>query len=137
MIDCIYICVLLLVLFPSSAGLNQVEMIASERMTESPSVWTEFQKLTPAKAFTLFSEGARVRCVPAGLSAQGQGQIASFLAKYMDSMELRVAEHKISTVETQERIVEETVATFVHEREIDWLLPGVRPTNRRLVVPLV
>ena len=67
-------------------------MISNYQNEAATSVWGEFQKLTPAKAFTLFSQDAQVRCIPAGMSAQGQGQIASFLAKYFDSMALRVDE---------------------------------------------
>jgi carboxymethylenebutenolidase len=43
----------------------------------------------------------------------------------------------VNLVQTGEKIVEELVATFVHERELAWLLPGVKATGRRLVVPMV
>lgn len=56
------------------------------------SVWSDFQQLTPAKARTLFSDVAQVHCVPAGISCKGQAQVASFLQKYFDSLELKVAE---------------------------------------------
>jgi carboxymethylenebutenolidase len=36
-----------------------------------------------------------------------------------------------------DRLVEETVACFTHDVEIDWLLPGVPPTGRYIEVPLV
>jgi len=43
----------------------------------------------------------------------------------------------ISRTVGADRIVDEFVATFVHDREIDWLLPGVPPTGRRVSVPTV
>ena len=36
-----------------------------------------------------------------------------------------------------DRIVDEMVVSFTHDVEIDWMLPGVAPTGRRVEVPLV
>ena len=36
-----------------------------------------------------------------------------------------------------DRIVDEMVISFTHDTEIDWMLPGVAPTGRRVGVPLV
>jgi carboxymethylenebutenolidase len=36
-----------------------------------------------------------------------------------------------------DRLVDEFVFTFTHDREIDWLLPGVPPTQRRIEVPML
>ena len=36
-----------------------------------------------------------------------------------------------------DRLVDEFVFTFTHDREIDWLLPGVPPTHRRIEIPML
>ena len=36
-----------------------------------------------------------------------------------------------------DRVVDEMVVSFTHDREIDWMLPGIAPTGRRVEVPLV
>lgn len=36
-----------------------------------------------------------------------------------------------------DRIVDEMIFCFTHDREIDWMLPGVAPTGKRVEVPLV
>lgn len=36
-----------------------------------------------------------------------------------------------------DRVVDEMVLRFTHTSEIDWLLPGVAPTGRKVEVPLV
>ena len=36
-----------------------------------------------------------------------------------------------------DRIVDEMIFSFTHDREIDWMLPGVEPTGKRVEVPLV
>lgn len=38
---------------------------------------------------------------------------------------------------TPERIVDEMTISFTHDREIPWILPGVAPTGRRVVIPIV
>jgi carboxymethylenebutenolidase len=36
-----------------------------------------------------------------------------------------------------DRVVDEMIFCFTHDREIDWMLPGVKPTGRYVEVPLV
>jgi carboxymethylenebutenolidase len=36
-----------------------------------------------------------------------------------------------------DRVVDELLFCFTHDREIDWLLPGVKPTGRYVEVPTV
>jgi carboxymethylenebutenolidase len=36
-----------------------------------------------------------------------------------------------------DRLVDELIFAFTHTREMDWMLPGIAPTGRRVEVPLV
>ncbi len=36
-----------------------------------------------------------------------------------------------------DRVIDEMIFCFTHDREIDWMLPGVAPTGRRVEIPLV
>lgn len=36
-----------------------------------------------------------------------------------------------------DRVVDEMIFCFTHDEEIDWMLPGIKPTGRRVEVPLV
>ena len=36
-----------------------------------------------------------------------------------------------------DRLVDEMIFSFTHDREIDWMLPGIPPTGKRVEVPLV
>jgi carboxymethylenebutenolidase len=36
-----------------------------------------------------------------------------------------------------DQIVDEMVFTFTHTKEVDWMLPGIEPTGRRVEIPLV
>ena len=37
----------------------------------------------------------------------------------------------------QSRVIDEMIFAFTHDIEMDWMLPGVAPTHRRVEVPLV
>jgi carboxymethylenebutenolidase len=43
----------------------------------------------------------------------------------------------ISRTVGSDRLVDEMLFSFTHDIEIDWMLPGVKPTGRRVEVPLV
>ena len=43
----------------------------------------------------------------------------------------------VSRTATVDRLVDEMTISFTHDVEIPWVLPGVAPTGRRVVVPLV
>ena len=36
-----------------------------------------------------------------------------------------------------DRVVDEMLFSFTHDEQIDWMLPGVPPTGRKVSVPLV
>jgi carboxymethylenebutenolidase len=43
----------------------------------------------------------------------------------------------ISRTVGSDQIVDEMLVKFTHTSEIDWMLPGVNPTGRRVEIPLV
>lgn len=43
----------------------------------------------------------------------------------------------VSRTVGEEQVVDEFVFTFTHTQAIDWMLPGVPPTGRRVRIPLV
>jgi carboxymethylenebutenolidase len=43
----------------------------------------------------------------------------------------------ISRTVGEHTLVDEFVVTFTHTREMDWMLPGIQPTGRRVEVPTV
>ena len=44
---------------------------------------------------------------------------------------------QISRTVGADSLVDEMLFTFTHTREIDWMLPGIPPTGRRVEIPLV
>lgn len=43
----------------------------------------------------------------------------------------------VSRVVGTDRVVDEMICCFTHDREIDWMLPGIAPTGRFVKIPLV
>ncbi len=43
----------------------------------------------------------------------------------------------VSRTVGEDQLVDEMIFSFTHTREIDWMLPGVAPTGRKVEVPLV
>ena len=48
-----------------------------------------------------------------------------------------MALHPITRTVGTDRVVDEMLLSFTHTTEIDWMLPGVAPTGRRVEIPLV
>ncbi|KAJ3253102.1 hypothetical protein HDU77_004739 [Chytriomyces hyalinus] len=82
-----------------------------------------------------------VVCVPTAAGADGsQASLAHFVSTLIAQREHMNNEERIlSTVVSSDRlqIVEESILSMVHDAPIDWFLPQVKPTRKRVVFPLV
>ena len=56
-----------------------------------------------------------------------------FIGQWPDDTETR----EVSRTVGQNQVVDELVISFTHDREMDFMLPGIKPTGRRITVPLV
>ncbi|KAI9310029.1 hypothetical protein DFJ73DRAFT_889012 [Zopfochytrium polystomum] len=101
------------------------------------------QRGNAAAALAAFAPSATsILCVPSGAAAGGGGGASSSLMPFLKAMaaqnaETTYKEQLISQATTSSSVFEEAVVTVVHNSIIDWLLPNVKPTNRRIVFPLV
>jgi carboxymethylenebutenolidase len=43
----------------------------------------------------------------------------------------------VSRTVGQDQLVDEMIFSFTHTQEMPWMLPGIKPTNRRVEIPLV
>lgn len=48
-----------------------------------------------------------------------------------------ISQQEISRTVDENQVVDELVITFTHDRRMDFMLPGVEPTGKRISVPLV
>ena len=83
-------------------------------------------------------EDAYVNHVPVLTGGGGQTELREFYATHFiprmpPDMEMVPVSRTVGT----DQLVDEMVIKFTHSLEIDWMLPGIPPTNRRVEVPLV
>lgn len=91
----------------------------------------------PATMATMIDE-PYVNHIPTLTGGVGQKDLSRFYAHHFvpaNPSDLKAI--TISRTVGANRIVEEQLLCFTHDREMDWLLPGVAPTGKYVEVPLV
>ncbi|CAG7626846.1 dienelactone hydrolase family protein [Rhodococcus opacus] len=101
-------------------------------------IYYEFEaRDVPATMATMVDE-PYVNHIPTLTGGVGQKDLSRFYAHHF--VHNNPADTKtipISRTVGADRIVEEQLFCFTHDREIDWMLPGVAPTGRYVEIPLV
>ena len=79
-----------------------------------------------------------VNHVPVMTGGVGARDLARFYANhFIPTCPKDITMVPISRTVGADRVVDEMVVSFTHDVEIDWMLPGVPPTGRRVEIPLV
>ena len=99
---------------------------------------SEFAAKSADQALATMSAEPYVNMVPLMIGARGRSQLRDFYANHFLSqippdMEMVTVSRTIG----QGRVVDELVARFTHSIVMDWLLPGIPPTGKRVELPLV
>ncbi len=95
--------------------------------------YAEFVTKNVEDALATMTEDAQVLIVPALTGGIGKAGVREFYANYFIPQvppDLQVT--TISQTVGEDRIVEEAVATFTHSLAMEWMLPGVAPSGKRL-----
>ena len=77
--------------------------------------------------------------VPTMIGGQGSDGVRRFYANRLIGQFFPpdVTFETISRTYTEERLVDELIISFTHTTKIDWMLPGVEPTGKRVEVVFV
>jgi carboxymethylenebutenolidase len=99
---------------------------------------TEFSAHSAAEAIATMVANPRVNRVPVMIGGDGKEELYEFYARYFlpqipPDMEMVPVSRTIG----QGRLVDEMVARFTHTIPMDWMLPGIAPTGKRVEVGLV
>ena len=93
----------------------------------------EFQARSPDQALATMGPNPSVLHVPLMIGAIGREQLWEFYAKYfLPQLPPDLESIPISRTVGQGRIVDEFVSRFTHSNTMDWLLPGIPPTGKRV-----
>jgi carboxymethylenebutenolidase len=99
---------------------------------------TEFSAHSADEAIATMVANPLVNQVPVMIGGDGKEELYEFYAKYFlpqipPDMEIVPVSRTIG----QGRLVDEMVARFTHTIPMDWMLPGIPPTGKRVEVGLV
>ncbi len=83
-------------------------------------------------------EDAYVNHIPTLTGGYGKGQLREFYSRhFIPKMPKDTEVRSVSRTAGGNQVVDEVIFSFTHDIEMDWMLPGVPPTGKRVEVPLV
>ena len=113
---------------------NQQTMLAAWQQH----TYAEFGLKDPDAALAVVTEDPYVLNIPSGTGGVGRAGVRQFYAKQMlPNLPADLEFVSLSQIFGDDRIVEEFVIRFTHTLRMDWMLPGVAATNRKVEFALV
>jgi carboxymethylenebutenolidase len=98
----------------------------------------EFQTRSTDDTLLTMVEDAYVDHVPVLTGGSGKAELREFYAThFIPKMPADMEMVPISRTVGSDQLVDEMVVKFTHDIEMDWMLPGIPPTGRRVEVALV
>lgn len=107
------------------------------------SIWqqhlhAEFELKDADAALATMTENPYVILIPSGTGGTGKAGVRDFYANhFLSQIPPDIELVPVSETSGHDRIVEEYVLRFTHTLNMDWLLPGVPPTDRKAEFVLV
>ena len=114
-----------------------IDIAAIERVWEAHTA-AEFVSADVDATMATMTDDPAVLHVPTSIGARGRTAVRRFYAGHFighEAQDMRL--ELVSRTATADRVVDEMTISFTHDLEIPWVLPGVAPTGRRVIVPLV
>jgi carboxymethylenebutenolidase len=98
----------------------------------------EFATKDTEETLATMVEGAYVNHVPTLTRGRGKEQLREFYSRhFIPKMPPDMTIVPISRTIGTDQLVDEMVCQFTHTVPMDWMLPGIAPTGKRVEVPLV
>jgi carboxymethylenebutenolidase len=95
----------------------------------------EFATKKPEDAVATMVADPYVALLPAMTGGNGRAEVAEFYARhFIFNMPPDAEMVPVSRIVGEGHVVEESVLRFTHTVELDWMLPGLAPTGRRVEV---
>jgi carboxymethylenebutenolidase len=101
-------------------------------------VRTEFDAHSADNAVGTMVANPLVKLIPVMTGGDGKNEVHQFYAEHFVSQIPADTEIvNVSRTIGQERLVEEMVCRYTHSVEMDWMLPGIAPTGKRVELALL
>jgi carboxymethylenebutenolidase len=125
---------------PKQTGLNKSLTSAQGRLSQlwEEHVRYEFSTRNTEDTLATMVEDAYVNHIPVLTGGSGQDELREFYSKrFIPQMPPDTEMTPVSRTIGEDQIVDEMVFKFTHTIPMDWMLPGIPPTGKRVEVPLV
>jgi carboxymethylenebutenolidase len=99
---------------------------------------SEFGAKSTDEALSTMTDSPHVNMVPLMIGAIGREQLREFYSQhFLSQLPADMEMVSVSRTTGQGRVVDEMVARFTHSLQMDWLLPGIPPTGKRVELAFV
>ena len=99
---------------------------------------SEFDARSADQALATMTAEPHVNMVPLMIGARGREELHDFYANhFLNQIPPDMEMVTVSRTIGQGRVVDEMIARFTHSIRMDWLLPGIAPTGKRVGLPFV
>jgi carboxymethylenebutenolidase len=125
---------------PKQTGANKGLTSAQQRLSElwEEHVRYEFSTRNTEDTLATMVEDAYVNHIPVMTGGSGRDELRAFYSKrFIPQMPPDTEMTPVSRTIGEDQIVDEMVFKFTHTIPMDWMLPGISPTGKRVEVPLV
>lgn len=125
---------------PKQTGVNKSLTAAQQRLSElwDEHVRYEFSTRNTEDTLATMVEDAYVNHIPVLTGGSGRDELREFYSKrFIPQMPPDTEMTPVSRTIGEDQIVDEMVFKFTHSIPMDWMLPGIPPTGKRVEVPLV
>jgi carboxymethylenebutenolidase len=116
------------------------ETISDDELTRLWERHTELEFATKDAAATIatMTPDSYVNHVPVSTGGRGTDEIFAFYSRhFIPKMPADAALRQFCRTVGNGRVIDEFVFSFTHDVEMDWMLPGIPPTYRRVEIPMV
>jgi carboxymethylenebutenolidase len=122
---------------PGSEGRLTASQECLERLWDEH-IKDEFETRNTEETLNTMVDDAYVNHIPVMTGGVGREELREFYSKrFIPQMPPDTEMTPISRTIGEDRLVDEMVFTFTHTIAMDWMLPGIAPTGKRVEVPLV
>ncbi|APR75754.1 Dienelactone hydrolase family protein [Minicystis rosea] len=119
-----------------AATMTDAEKALSETWHEH--IAAEFAAHSPDAAIHTMTGTPRVNQIPVMIGGDGRAQVCDFYSKhFLHQIPPDWEMTSVSRTIGQGRLVDELLIKFTHTIAMDWMLPGVPPTGKRVEMALV
>jgi len=125
---------------PKQTGVNKNMTTAQQRLSDlwEEHVQYEFSTRNTEDTLATMAEDAYVNHIPVLTGGSGRDELREFYSKrFIPQMPPDTEMTPVSRTIGEDQIVDEMVFKFTHTIPMDWILPGIPPTGKRVEVPLV